>query len=86
MHACEKYWAEAGLSCGDTRSRAAEDERQWSLYMWHVQYVMTASVWLRWQCTDTNKSLSLKPYTGTVHALYSLQYCTRLSARYVRPD
>ena len=39
MHACEKYWAEAGLSCGqlDTRSRAAEDERQWSLYMWHAQ-------------------------------------------------
>ena len=58
----------------DTRSRAAEDERQWSLYMWHVQYVMTASVWLRWQCTDTNK---------TVHALYSLP--VRVFPRYVRP-
>ena len=74
MH--EKYWAEAGLSCGDTRSRAAEDERQWSLYMWHVQYVMTASVWLRWQCTAL--PIQTKSLSKAVHALYyySLLYAS----------
>ena len=81
MH--EKYWAEAGLSCGqlDTRSRAAEDERQWRLYMWHVQYVMTECV-APLAVYRYKQSHSLKPYTRSTTTLY----CTRPFPRYVRPD
>lgn len=47
--------------------------------MWHVQYVMTASVWLRWQCTDTVQTKSLVPIrsrTRALYALYSLLYAS----------
>ena len=85
MH--EKYWAEAGLSCGHPQPRRRTRDSgvcTCGMFTYVMTAEMTASVWrvAPLAVYRYKQSHSLKPYTRSTTTLY----CTRPFPRYVRPD